>query len=281
MTRVPVGGAQRRLSLALSPLLAAALLLPFASVAVGRDVTTADVASGPSRPIGYDVSYPQCGTALPSDVAFGIVGVNGGRVYSPNPCLAPEELEQSQLAWAGREAELYANTANPGPDHSSYWPSGQAAPRACDAHDADSLDCAYDYGWYAAADSYASALAAYVALGWTDADATHIPVASTWWLDVEVANSWRKDPARNVAALQGAVDYLESMGAGSVGFYSAPRMWQKITGGTDAFAGHPSWTAGASTLEQAEGICQRPGFTGGPVEMAQYFANGFDANHRC
>ena len=27
---------------------------------------------------GYDVSYPQCGQALPSSPAFGIVGVNNG-----------------------------------------------------------------------------------------------------------------------------------------------------------------------------------------------------------
>ncbi len=281
MTRVPVGVAQRRLSFALSPLLAALLLLPFGAVAAGRDMTTADVSTGPTLPIGYDISYPQCGAPLPSDVAFGIVGVNGGRVYAPNPCLAPEALEQSQLAWAGREAELYANTANPGPEQSDYWPTGQTSPRVCSPDDVDSVDCAYDYGWNAAADSYASALAAYVGLGWADADATRIPTANRWWLDVEVANSWRSDEERNVAALQGAVDYLESMEVGGVGFYSAPRMWQKITGGTDAFADHPSWTAGASTMAQARQVCQQPGFTGGRVEMAQYFANGFDANHRC
>lgn len=281
MTRVPVGVAQRRLSFALAPLLAVVLTLPFAGAAVGRDMTTADMATGPSLPIGYDISYPQCGAALPSYVAFGIVGVNGGRVYSPNPCLAPEEVEQSQLAWAGREAELYANTANPGPERSDYWPIGQDEPRACTADDRDSLDCAYDYGWNAAADSYASALDAYKALGWADADAERLPVANRWWLDVEVANSWRNDPARNVAALQGAAEYLASMGVASVGFYSAPRMWQQITGGTDAFADHPSWTAGASTLDQARAVCRASGFTGGPVEMAQYFANGFDANHRC
>jgi hypothetical protein len=281
MTRVPVGVARRRLSFALTPLLAALLLLPLASLAAGRDMTTADMATGPSLPIGYDISYPQCGAALPSYVAFGIVGVNGGRVYAPNPCLAPEAVEQSQLAWAGRDAALYANTANPGPEHSDYWPTGQTLPRICSTDDPDSVDCAYDYGWNAAADSYASALAAYVALGWADAGVTRIPAANRWWLDVEVANSWRSDVERNVAALQGAVDYLESMEVASVGFYSAPRMWQKITGGTDAFVDHPSWTAGASTLAQAETVCERPGFTGGRVEMAQYFANGFDANHRC
>jgi hypothetical protein len=67
----------------------------------------------------------------------------------------------------------------------------------------------------------------------------------------------------------------------TVGFYSAPRMWQTITGGTDAFADHPSWVAGASTLQQALAVCRGDGFTGGPVTMAQFFLDGFDANITC
>ena len=55
-----------------------------------------------------DISYPQCNGTFPSDAAFAIVGVNVGIVYSPNPCLT------SELAWAGMDAALYANTANPG-----------------------------------------------------------------------------------------------------------------------------------------------------------------------
>ena len=36
---------------------------------------------------GIDVSWPQCGAELPAEFGFAIVGVNGGRVYAPNPCL--------------------------------------------------------------------------------------------------------------------------------------------------------------------------------------------------
>ena len=43
---------------------------------------------------GYDVSWPQCGRALPSDGDFRIVGVNGGRPYTDNDCLA------EQYGWA-------------------------------------------------------------------------------------------------------------------------------------------------------------------------------------
>ena len=100
----------------------------------GADVEHAAAGKGPPdpAPIGYDVSYPQCDDALPANVAFGIVGVNRGIVFSPNPCLGAGN-RPSQLAWAGTDAELYANTGNPGPDVSSHWPVGQVEPRVCGA----------------------------------------------------------------------------------------------------------------------------------------------------
>lgn len=266
----------------ISPFLALALLCVFAGSVAARGAETAESEGRRTRPIGYDVSYPQCGDRLPTSFAFAIVGVNGGRVYSGNPCLGLGEGEDaSQLAWAGMEAQLYANTANPGPDLSQFWPIGQATPRVCSEDDPDTASCAYNYGWNAAADSYARAVAAYVELGWAEPDATRTPVANAWWLDVETANSWREDPTLNVAALHGAVDYLESMEVASVGFYSAPNMWEAITGGTDDFADYPSWVAGASTQQQATAACRGDGFTGGPVAMAQFFRSGFDANVTC
>ena len=45
--------------------------------------------------LGLDVSWPQCDTALPELTGFAVVGVNGGRVYTPNPCLgAGDRLSQ-------------------------------------------------------------------------------------------------------------------------------------------------------------------------------------------
>lgn len=268
-----------RLVLAL-PILVLGLLFsatPVAAVGPASD----QLAKNP--PTGYDISYPQCGGRYPNSPAFAIVGVNGGRVYSPNPCLAAAD-GSGQLAWGGPAVELYANTANPGPELSSYWPHGQVEPRACDTSalpGADTPDCAYDYGWNAAADSYHTAMNAYIELGLAPADATRTPRDAFWWLDVETANSWRDDAALNVAALQGARDYLESMRVAGVGFYSTPRMWAQITGDTDAFSRHPSWVAGASTLRGATATCGEAGFTGGSVQYAQYFKQGFDANHRC
>ena len=269
----------------LAPLLAAAMLWPLPGSAAARGIDAADTGSATqTRPIVYDVSYPQCGRELPDAFAFAIVGVNGGLVHSPNPCLgAPsdEDGDASQLAWAGATVQFYANTGNPGPRLSRYWPLGQRSPRVCSEDDPDSASCAYNYGWNAAADSYANAVAAYVSLGLAEADDTRTPTATTWWLDVETANSWRADARLNVAALQGAVDYLQSVHVVGIGFYSAPRMWQRITGGTDAFADYPSWVAGASSLDGAWAVCRGEGFTGGSVTMAQYVAGGLDTNVLC
>ena len=250
----------------------------------GADVEHANAEQVKSQPrpalIGYDVSYPQCDRKLPRNVAFAIVGVNRGIVFSVNPCLGRSE-RPSQLAWAGINAQLYANTGNPGPGLSAHWPFGQTQPRVCDASNPDTADCAFDYGWNAAQDAYATALGAYISLGWADAEATRTPVANQWWLDVETANSWRDDTSLNVAALQGSLAYLESMSVAAVGFYSAPRMWSQITGNTSAFAAHPSWVAGASTAQGAAANCVGSGFTQGGVLLTQYFSGGFDADRRC
>jgi hypothetical protein len=237
---------------------------------------------GPST--GYDISYPQCGSAYPTNVAFGIVGVNRGIVFSPNPCLGTGN-GPSQLAWAGGvKAQLYANTGNPGPTLSTHWPNGQTVPRACNtaaSPGADTANCAYDYGWNAAADSYQTAVRAYISLGLAPTGATSTPQANTWWLDVETGNSWRSNVSLNVASLQGAVAYLESAGVTDIGFYSTQQQWNQITGGSLTFDAYPSWVAGASTLRGAKDNCGRSAFTGDVVTLAQYFAKGFDADLRC
>jgi hypothetical protein len=221
---------------------------------------------------GFDISYPQCGGAYPANPLFAIVGVNGGRVFSGNACFV------SQLAWGGdANAELYVNTGNPGPALSSFWPRGQTAPRFCDANNPDTADCAYDYGWNAAIDSYTRVEQAYAARG-----ITTNPNLAAWWFDVETSNSWRTDTALNVAALQGGFDYLRSRGVTRLGFYSTTVQWGTITGGSQAFAAYPSWGAGAPSERAAKQHCiSTPGFTGGRLAMVQYPYQGFDANVRC
>ena len=222
---------------------------------------------------GFDISYPQGNAPYPANPLFGIVGVNGGRPYvAGNPCLA------SQITWGGREkAELYVNTANPNPADSSFWPTNRTTPRFCDPAATSSADCSYDYGWYAGADAYAKAQAAYTSLGISAS-----PSATSWWLDVETSNSWQTSTTNNVAMLQGEIDYLKSVGVTKLGFYSTTAQWGTITGGSTAFAAYPSWGAGAPSEKAAKQHCvSTPGFTGGKLAMVQFIENGFDANVRC
>jgi hypothetical protein len=226
-------------------------------------------------PHGYDVSWPQCNDDLPEAFGFAIVGVNRGRTFSENECLV------AQLDWAGQDADVYLNTGNPGPDLSRFWPAGEAGPVDCERHDADSHECAYLYGWNAAADGYARVLAAHVQLDWVEADADRIEGDGTWWLDVETANSWRGDNTLNVAALHGAVDFLESVEVAEVGFYSTPWLWWLVTRGTDDFADYPAWHAGAGHRDGAEVRCDGRAFTGGELRMVQWVEDGLDNNLRC
>jgi hypothetical protein len=250
------------------------LLAVVAAVIAMVTVVPAAAAMAPATATapGYDISWPQCGGAYPVNPAFGIVGVNKGIVFSPNPCLADE------VTWAGgTSAAFYANTGNPGPALSTHWPTGQSSPQVCSATSPDSASCAYDYGYNAASDSYADAVGAFTALGLPGN-----PAGSAWWLDVETSNSWRSDVTLNVAALTGAVDYLRSVAhVASLGFYSTGYQWGVITGGTATFSAYPSWVAGGAGATGATANCAGRGFTGGGVSLAQYISGGFDANIRC
>lgn len=221
---------------------------------------------------GYDISWPQCGKSYPANPGFGIVGVNRGIVFSANPCLA------SEVGWAGNaKAQLYVNTGNPGPALSSHWPTGQTTPRWCDPVNADTVDCAFDYGYNAAADSYTDAVGAFASIGISTS-----PAATHWWLDVETSNSWRTDTSLNVAALQGEVSYLSSVaGVAKLGIYSTQYQWNVITGGSKAFVANRSWVAGVGSEKNARSKCGTAGFTGAGVELAQYASSGFDADLAC
>jgi hypothetical protein len=248
-------------------------------VAAHATATAAQGAGAPSTSHGNDISWPQCGGAYPTNPAFGIVGVNKGIVFSANPCLA------SEISWAGgSKAQLYANTGNPGPALSSHWPMAQTVGTyACNPtkstllSDRDTVACAYVYGYNAAADSYANAMAAFSANRLTGSPAT-----SAWWLDVETGNSWRSDTSLNVYALQGEADYFVSVvGVAKLGIYSTQYQWNQIAGGSLAFSADPSWVAGASSQKAASSRCTGLSFTGGGVALAQYSFSGFDADVAC
>lgn len=240
---------------------------------------------GGGSPTGYDLSYPQCGGAFPSNVLFGMVGVDDGIVYSPNPCLGTGD-GTSELAWAERYdgsggAILYANTADPGPGLSSHWPNGQTSPEYCDPSVPESSACSYDYGWNAAAQSYGHAVDAYVQIGVLPAGASRTPKPNQWWLDVESANSWETSLQNNIADLEGAIAFLQSQGVSSLGIYTNSSSWQSITGDTKTFAQYLYWLPGSRRESTAQSYCGTVGITGGVVAYSQYSSGGFDADVRC
>ena len=236
-----------------------------------------------ARRTGNDVSYPQCRLDLPAFAAFGVVGVDGGRVLRANPCLVDE------VAWAlttdDGQPDYYVNSANPGPQLSQHWPLGQQLPQPCaserSASDTDA--CAYDYGWNAAADSWQRATAAAFAAGARD------PAESDWWIDVETGNTWQSlalndEPdaeSHDTAALRGMVDFFHAQGVASVGVYSTAEQWDLITGGASLSAA-PVWYAGGGSVLDALARCDPSwSFTGGSVRLSQYDAGGVDGDYRC
>jgi hypothetical protein len=243
-------------------------------------------ASAAVSTVGYDVSYPQCGHVLPSTHAFGVVGVNGGRPTTANPCLS------TQLAWAWNssgavrsqpKAQLYLNTANPGDSLSSIttWPTTGSTPYGICSGTRTSA-CSWQYGWNRAHDSV-------VTFFGPAAPAAHAgPASYIWWLDVETSNSWQSvaadAKAQNRATLEGMTAYLASRGA-AVGLYSTSYQWGQIVGSTPVtsnLAGRTSWLPGATTLSGATANCTKPALTPyGRVTLTQYVVSGLDRQHSC
>jgi len=242
------------------------LLVAMAAAAVVLVPSTAAWARPRTRATtGYDVSYPECGVALPDSPLFGIVGVSDGLAYGRNPCLAAE------YAWAAGAPEspaFYMNTGNPGAGSSRVDWYAQTGPEPCGP--GDEAGCAYDYGYNGAqqAFEYAASQTGLAAAA-----------AATWWLDVETANSWSADVSLNLADIQGSIDFLWSYVAG-VGVYSTGYQWGRITGGAGLDPAIADWVAGGLNDKRAAALCSSS-FSGGPVALVQYSSNGVDADYVC
>jgi hypothetical protein len=240
------------------------------------------VLHGSSPAAGYDISYPQCSGAYPSNQLFGIIGVNGGVASSANPCLSAE------LSWAsgapGQKRpdqpalSLYIDTGNPG-TQISIWPSGGSTPIYGACNGLLTNACSYLYGAQRAAASYRLVAALKPAAART----------APWWLDVELMESWAGTYELNIAALKGFIAGLLSAGAtGPIGVYSTSVQWKEITGLTAQttpaiFGSHlAGWVAGTSTaIAEARHGCVSGGFTGVAPTLAQYRIGQFDADLRC
>jgi hypothetical protein len=260
-------------------------LLAVAGIVVNFGAASA-ATSIPATSLGVDVSFPQCGATLPTPVGFGVVGVNNGRPFTANPCLAVE------LAWAQTTVTaspaFYANTADPGPLNNPSWPTSQETPQAC-AGD-DSIACSYDWGWNAAQNSFQNAVAAETQLGVSSPSTA--AAAVPWWLDVETANSWESlrtgatatsaQRANDLAVVQGEVASFASLGVSAVGIYSTSYQWSTIVGSSGtSLAANNVWLPGYATLTQAQAACTATSFSGGRVAMIQYPSNGLDGDYVC
>ena len=258
------------------------------ALSIGAAIFAMPGTASAATTVGYDVSYPQCGSSLPRDRAFAVVGVNGGLSTKANPCLA------SQLSWAWGssgsvpaqpKAQLYLNTANPGEIRTavSTWPTTGSTPYGtCDG--GNSTACSWEYGWERAQNSVLNFFTPAAREGRVDGSVSRY----TWWLDVETTNTWQSGSsdalARNRATLEGMTAYLVDRG-GRVGIYSTNQQWAQIVGSVPAsstLAGRDSWLAGATSLNSARSYCSRPPLVpGGRVTLTQYIQGGLDRNYSC
>jgi hypothetical protein len=209
----------------------------------------------PSGSIGIDVSSVNGLTSVPPTASFGIVGVTDEKVYANNSYLAAEASHFSNLSF-------YVNTGLNASSTSTYYQTALAEAQASGgAHPA-----AYYYGYNAGQ----------AALAYATAQGEN--VKTTWWLDVETANTWNSDTTQNQQSLQGEYDALLTGGAITVGAYSTTYQWDSITGSWQN--GWPSW--GATTWQTAaEALTYSTGhqFTGGPSYLMQYQPAGADVDY--
>jgi hypothetical protein len=204
---------------------------------------------------GYDLSYPDCRRPRAPQLEFAILGVNGGRPFTFNPCL---EREYALYGGVGPQA-VYLNTGyDPKRFRRRITPAcalARGAPRS------PGVQAAYAAGCSEAAAS----LERITLLG--------LPLPTHWWLDVETSNSWSSNRTLNVAVLRGMIDFLDKLTpAPVVGIYSQRSWWRAITGGWAT--ANPEW------VPSPTGVCPTA-FSTGPVWLAQTGSAVHDLDSAC
>ncbi|HEX6030057.1 MAG TPA: hypothetical protein VFY90_01420 [Tepidiformaceae bacterium] len=236
------------------------VLMAFAGAVATLLPLTAIADSGyASGDYGYDISYPQCGGEFPSgDFEIGIVGVNGGKSFTDNPCFAAE------IEWAKAHSTAPAVYINTNATPKRYVGAG------CTRRDA--ACSSYEYGREAAAYAvnYANAHGG--------ADVTR------YWLDVETMNTWSRNTSLNAKTLEGFIDGIRAKGKTVAGVYSTSYQWGRITGGWVPQGGLDNWVP-VPDIENwpadAEATCRTTtAFAGGSVVMLQWW-DQYDENYAC
>lgn len=213
-------------------------------------------ASAP-RPGIVDLSWPNCDNLPSGTFDRGIVGVNGGLDFHPNPCAGNEAREFSVFS-------VYANSGDPGFPRVKQKGSG---PLRCRSNN---LVCySYNYGYQAALYSIRQAELANL----------HV---EHWWIDVETVNSWTSSKNANRANIEGMIAAL-ARGKGAVsnvGIYSTANQWHALMGHWEIKL--PLWLGtGEHNARSAANACKEPAFSDGPVVLSQYTSGALDFNLLC
>ena len=173
---------------------------------------------------GFDVSYPNCTSTLPSGDSFAIVGVTGGRPFSTYSCFG-KLWSGSQKATDGTPS-LYFNTGYSGAygrDISSFCASAEKAhfsgPTGLSRH----LQKQAQQAWEIGCSEVAYALTAFNSAFRSGAEQPTMLFA-----DIETGNSWSSNVTLNQSAIDGISWAMGSNGLG--GIYSSAAMWATITG---------------------------------------------------
>lgn len=174
-----------------------------------------------------------------------MVGVTDGIAFTHNPCFA------SEWAWAstGRDAPtVYWNV--------NYVECGHRD-AACDP---------YSYGRREAEDAY----------DYASANGAH---PATWWLDIQIVSDWSNDPARNAAAIRGAIDFFVEHGLRPA---ISSTQYQLSTVAGNFVPGLTSFVAAREGLEGAKAYCDAGDrFAGRGTELTAYVADGYEQIVSC
>jgi hypothetical protein len=208
---------------------------------------------------GWDISYPQCGGPYPGgEYAYAIIGINGGRAFKHNRCLADEWRWATSTAAAG----VYVNVNFPRSNDELARGASSVRQPNCNGE----IACvAYNFGWNGIFDS----------MNYAKSQGVDAPFV---WLDVEQLNYWTPNGALNAVVLRGAIDAVREHGLG-VGVYSTPLQYNRIMGGE--VTGVPVWSAGAAGFANAFRYCDERSFGGGKVAFVQLLPGQFDPNIAC
>ena len=185
---------------------------------------------------------------------FAVIGLNGGRPFTANPCFA------RQWAAAQPPRSVYINTAyhrvlfrHITPDCDA---AGKSQPLRLAAQRAYAVGCS-------------EAVAALRLLGATP------PLAI--WLDVEPGNTWSSRRTLNAATIKGILDHLLTQSPHPlIGVYSNANFWERIVGGWHSLS-VPEWIATGAPDPPG---CPS-GFAAGPVWLSQSTNGRRDLDRVC